>query len=166
MSTVESDGFLSSELSDHIDECRKHYENWFELLMRVNRLAQLLLEEVRIEPANLQQSIACLFYIRLLGHTQGAVILIERCMLAQSEVLCRASLESLFGLLAVVNHADTAQLLVRSDRHHQLKLLKATLRLGETLGADASETGHPRSRRTQKAVGRRSRPGGEDVASS
>ena len=137
MSTIESDGFLSPELHRHIDECRRRHAGWFELLTRANRLGQSLLKEVRIEPTNLQQSIACLFYIRLLGHAQAAVILIERCMPTQSEVLCRASLETLFGLVAVVYHADTAQLLVRGDRHHRLKLLKATLRRGETVGADA-----------------------------
>ncbi len=52
---------------------------------------------------------------------------------------CRASLEALFGLLAVVEQPETAQLLVRGDRNHQLKLLKATRRRCESLGADAQK---------------------------
>jgi Family of unknown function (DUF5677) len=137
MSTVEIDGFLSPELRRRIDECRSRHAAWFELLTRTNRFGQSLLKEVRIERNSLQQSIACLFYIRLLGHAQGAILLIERCMPAQSEVLCRATLETLFGLVAVVDRADTAQLLVRGDRHHQRRLLKATLRRGESIGAEA-----------------------------
>jgi hypothetical protein len=137
MSTVEIDGFLSPELHRQIDECRSRHAAWFELLRTTNRLGQSLLKEVRIDPTWLQHSIACLFYVRLLGHAQGAVLLIERCMPVQAEVLCRASLETLFGLIAVVDRADTAQLLVRGDRHHQRRLLKATLRRGESIGAVA-----------------------------
>ncbi len=139
MSTIEIDGFLSPELQRHLDECRRRYAAWFELIKRSNRFGQALLKEVRIDPTNLQQSIASVFYVRLLGHAQGAVLLIERCMPTQGEVLCRASLEALFGLLAVVERADTAQLLVRGDRHHQLRLLKATLRRSESLGPEAQQ---------------------------
>lgn len=139
MTTIETDGFLSSELQRHLDECRRRHAGWFEFIKRSNRFGHSLLTEVRIDPTNLQQSIASLFYIRLLGHVQGAVLLIEHCMLAQGEVLCRASLEALFGLLAVVERADTAPLLVSGDRHHQLKLLKATLRRYESLGAVAQQ---------------------------
>ena len=143
----------------------RRYRDWFELLMRANRLGQLLLKEVRVEPANLQQSIACLFYIRLLSHVQGTVILIERCIPTQGEVLCRASLETLFGLVAVANRADTAKLLVRGDRHHQLKLLKATLRRGQTLGAELVKEA-TLVLENSKAVRHESRPGAENVASS
>jgi uncharacterized protein DUF5677 len=139
MSTVEVDGFLSPELRRQIDACRSRYAAWFEVLSTTNRLGQSLLAEVRADHSCLQHSIACLFYVRLLGHAQGAVLLIERCMPAQAEVLCRASLETLFGLVAVVDRAETAELLVRGDRHHQRRLLKATLRRGDSIGAEAVE---------------------------
>jgi len=60
-------------------------------------------------------------------------------MPTQGEVLCRTSLEALFGLLAVVERPDTTELLVKGDRHHQLNLLKATRRRGESLGPDAQQ---------------------------
>jgi len=78
MSTVEIDGFLSPELEGHIGKCRERHAAWFDLVKRTNRFGQSLLKEVRIDSGNLQQTIAGLFYIRLLGHAQGAVLLIER----------------------------------------------------------------------------------------
>jgi hypothetical protein len=57
-------------------------------------------------------------------------------MPTQGEVLCRASLEALFGLLAVVDKVDTAELLIRADRYHRSDLLKATLRRHESFDAD------------------------------
>jgi len=137
MNTIEIDGFLSSEVQHYVSECRGRYVAWFELIQMINRFGQSLLGEVRIDPANFQQSTAGLLYTRVLCHAQGAVLLIERCMPTQGEVLCRASLEALFGLLAVVERIDTAELLIKGDRHHQLDLLKATLRRHEGLDADA-----------------------------
>lgn len=137
MSTIEIDGFLSPEIQNYLRECRGRYAAWFELIQTINRLGQSLLGEVHINPTNFQQSTAGLLYLRVLCHAQGAVLLIERCMPTQGEVLCRASLEALFGLLAVVERIDTARLLIRSDRHHQLDLLKATLRRHESLDTDS-----------------------------
>lgn len=137
MSTIEIDGFLSPEIEHYAQECRGRYAAWFELIQTIDRFGQSLLGEIRINPMNFQQSTACLLYLRVLCHAQGAVLLIERCMPTQGEVLCRASLEALFGLLAVVESIDTARLLIRGDRHHQLDLLKATLRRRESLDSDA-----------------------------
>ena len=137
MSTVEIDGFLSCGLQHHVDECRRRHAAWFELVARTNRLGQSLLGEVRIDPSNFQQWFAGLFFGRLLGHVQGAVLLIERGMLAPGEVLCRAGLEALFGLLAVIERLETAQDLIRADPRQQRRLLNATLRRGDSLGAHA-----------------------------
>ena len=136
MSMIEIDGFLSPATEGYLGQCRRKYGAWFDVIKTVNRIGQSLRGEVRIDPINLQQSMAGLMYVRVLGHAQGAVLLIERCMLTQGEVLCRASLEALFGSLAVVEQPDTAQLLARGDRHHQSRLLKATLQGGESLGDD------------------------------
>ena len=137
MSAIEIDGFLSPEIEHYLHECRGRYAAWFELIQTINRFGQSLLGEVQINPTNFQQSTAGLLYLRVLCHAQGAVLLIERCMPTQAEVLCRASLEALFGLLAVVERIDTARLLIKADRHHRLDLLKATLRRHESLNADA-----------------------------
>ena len=126
-STINVDGFLSPEVQQYLNECRARYADWFQLVQSINRLAQLLLGEVRIDTDEPRQSIAGLLFARVLCHAQGAVLLIERCMPTQSEVLCRASLEALFGLLAVVEKPDIADLLVKADRYQRRDLLKARL---------------------------------------
>lgn len=136
MSTIDADGFLSPEVQRYLNECRVRYAGWFELVRSINRLAQSLLGEVRIDADEPRPSIAGLLFTRVLGHAQGAVLLIERGMPTQGEVLCRASLEALFGLLAVVEKADTAEFLIKADRRHRLNLLKAKQRLSAGLDAD------------------------------
>lgn len=139
MNTIDSNGFLSPEIQRYLDVCHTIYARWFELVHAVNHLGQSLLGEVKIDSTDQQQSIAALLYSRVLGHAQGAVLLIERCMPTQGEVLCRASLEALFGFIAVAEKADTAELLVKADRYDQSSLLKAVLRRSESLNAHSQQ---------------------------
>jgi hypothetical protein len=134
MNRIDDEGFLSQEVDRYLNECRSRYAAWFQLVQSINRLGQSLLGEVRMDQDDPQHSIAGLLFVRVLSHAQGAVLLIERCMPTQGEVLCRASLEALFGLLAVAEKADTAMLLVKADRYHRQKLLEAKLRLSDLPG--------------------------------
>jgi len=65
-----------------------------------------------------------LFFVRALDHFRGAVLMAERGMAAQAEVLCRCVLEALFALAAIRADESTTTKLIRGDRHHQLKMLE------------------------------------------
>jgi hypothetical protein len=136
MTTLDTDGFLSPDIEGYVEECQARYKEWFQVVRSINQLSQSILHEVNIDPIDLQQYLAGLLYIRVLSHAQGAVLLIEHCMSTQAEVLCRASLEALFALLAVIEKRDTAHFLVKGDRHHQRDLLKATLKTYENISVE------------------------------
>lgn len=125
MNSIDREGFLSPAMAEWTSECRKQHDAWFILCEDINRLAHNLLGHFQPHAENPRESLAALFFLRVLSHFQGAVVIVERGMISQAEVLCRCALEALFALAAIKAKEDTAIALVQADRHHQLDLLKA-----------------------------------------
>jgi hypothetical protein len=131
MISTEDEGFLSPAMSEWISRCRKQYDAWFVLYKDTNRLAHGMLDRLKPHAEDPRESIVALFFLRVLSHSQGAVVVVERGMISQAEVLCRCALEALFALAAIKAEEDTATALILADRYHQLDLLKAARKQAE-----------------------------------
>lgn len=118
MRSIEDQGFLGPAMAEWIAQCRKQHEAWFALCEDINRLAHSMLCRLQPHAENPRESLAALFFLRVLSHAQGAVVVVERGMTSQAEVLCRCALEALFALAAIKAKENTVLALIQADRHH------------------------------------------------
>jgi hypothetical protein len=121
MTTLSEEGFLSDEVDAVVRTIRAKQSPWFTELRVLNRLlveAQYTLE-IHVESA--QESVCAALYVRGLTHSQAAVILIERGMVASAKAMARCALEALFKLGACAREPARALALLDEDEIDKLR---------------------------------------------
>jgi hypothetical protein len=71
--TIDTDGFLSADISTWVEKHRKENREWFELASDLNRVAHQQLALLKIPSEDSKAFTAALLFIRGLSNFQGAI---------------------------------------------------------------------------------------------
>lgn len=93
-------GFLSTESTQSEVALKVTSSHYYELCKNLNKVAQTLLNDSIVHPDDRKEVYATLYFQRILSHYQAILIMAERCMFHQVEVMLRCMLEALFNLVA------------------------------------------------------------------
>ena len=100
--SIDDQGFLSeTDIMQYRDQIRQQYTQYFDLIHRVNTLCQQAKFQLDGTSINSQNRMAVYLMIKLLGDTQGAVLLVERGLASQARALLRAACETCIILARV-----------------------------------------------------------------
>jgi len=124
MSEFKEEGFLSTEMVDTAQECRRQHSEWFALCESMNRFSLALASRLVCHPNNRQECLAAALFLRTISIFEGTVVLIERCMLIEAKILLRTLMETLFALRAITLHAEVADEFYGSQYITKLKALR------------------------------------------
>jgi hypothetical protein len=133
MSSLNEAGFLSTEIQQWIQKHRQANQKWFSLSERCSKLGQQILLSMKIDNENLQQILVALWFNRLLSHFQAIILLMERGMLFEAQIILRTLTEVSFSLVAVAENASLAQDFLKDDKVQQLKSLNTYMNLPKHL---------------------------------
>ncbi|MGC9520064.1 MAG: DUF5677 domain-containing protein [Desulfuromonadaceae bacterium] len=123
MSTIEKSGFLSREIEHYIEKHRVENKPWFLLSEKCNELGQEILNTIEISRGDLQRMLAALWFSRTLTHFQAVVLLIERGMLYEAQIILRTLIEVLFSLVSLSKNPDMGQEFLKDEKVQHLKAL-------------------------------------------
>jgi hypothetical protein len=133
VSSLNEAGFLSSEINEWIQKHRKENEKWFALSERCSNLGQQVLLSIKVSNNDLQKLLVSLWFNRLLSHFQAIVLLMERGMLYEAQILLRTLVEVSFSLVAVAENPEISQDFLKDDKAQQLKALNTYMNLPKHL---------------------------------
>jgi Family of unknown function (DUF5677) len=126
-------GFLSAEIHEWIQKHRNENEKWFSLSERCSNLGQQVLLSITVNNNDLQRILVSLWFNRLLSHFQAIVLLMERGMLYESQILLRTLVEVSFSLIAVAEDPEISREFLKDDKVQQLKALNTFINLPKHL---------------------------------
>ena len=143
MSKFKEQGFLSTEMADAAQQCRKQYAEWFTLCESINKFSIALTSKTTCHPDSRQECLVAALFLRTLSIFEGIIILIERCMLNEAKILLRTLMEVLFALRAITLDAEVGEEFYQSHltakRRALLKFRKSSLNLADSQGRDLTE---------------------------
>lgn len=117
-------GFLSDEsTSNHIAQ-EMTSSQYIKLCKNLNELAQSVLNKAVVRPHDRKEVYVSLYFQRMLSHYQAGIIMAERGMLHQVEIMLRCMLETLFDLVAFHQNEELFEALIIGDHAQRLKLLE------------------------------------------
>lgn len=125
-------GFLSEECFTNDISKQVTDTEYFKVCKSLNELAQSLLNKAVVHPDDRKEVYATLYFQRMLSHYQAILIMAERCMLHQVEVMLRCMLETLFDLVAFHKNKELFEALVMGDSAQRLEMLKLIRQQQET----------------------------------
>jgi len=125
-------GFLSDECSSNDVSKLVTESEYFKVCKSLNKLAQSVLNKAIVHPDDRKEVYATLYFQRMLSHYQAILIMAERCMLHQVEVMLRCMLETLFDLVAFHKNNELFEALVMGDSAQRLEMLKVIRKQQET----------------------------------
>lgn len=117
-------GFLSTESTQNEVARQVTSSHYYELCKNLNKVAQSLLNDSVVHPDDKKEVYATLYFQRMLSHYQAILIMAERCMLHQVEIMLRCMLEALFSLVAFHENKEVFEALVLGDSSKRLDLLR------------------------------------------
>lgn len=133
MSSLNEAGFLSTEIHEWIQKLRKENDKWFSLSERCSNLGQQVLLSLRVNKNDLQKILVALWFGRLLSHFQAIVLLMERGMLYEAQILLRTLVEVSFSLIAVAESPEISEDFLKDDKVQQLRTLNTYMNLPKRL---------------------------------
>jgi hypothetical protein len=104
------------------DDLVVRYHAWSSLLGEVEGACRGMQHAPRINGGDLRHVLVATLFARTIQHVAAATILIERGLKAQSRVMLRAGMESLFSLAAVVADEKFATRFLAADQIERRKL--------------------------------------------
>lgn len=116
-------GFIDEEIESWINKIHQNNSDLFRLCKDVNRLGQNAIFKIEAHNKDLQEILSATLYIKALSTYQGIILLVERGMLPQAQILLRALLETIFSLRAITINKSLAIDYVCSDQIQRLKSL-------------------------------------------
>jgi hypothetical protein len=122
MSSFAESGYLSTEIDKCIKEIRNRYSEWLDLIESINRFGQELQYRLKVDVTDPQSLVCATLYARTLSTFQAAVLLSERGIAPQAQMLLRCMLESIFSLVAISKHKDMARQFIAADAVNRLKM--------------------------------------------
>lgn len=117
-------GFLSDESSTNNIASEVTSSDYFKLCKELNVLAHSALNTAIIHPDNRKEVYIMLYFQRMLSHYQAMIIMAERGMVHQVEVMLRCMLETLFDLVAFHKNDDLFNALILGDDDQRLAFLE------------------------------------------
>jgi len=117
-------GFLSDESSTNHIALEVITSQYFTICNDLNVLAHSALNQAVVHPDNRKEVYVMLYFQRMLSHYQAMLIMAERGMVHQVEIMLRCMLETLFDLVAFHKNEDLFDALIYGDDDQRLQLLK------------------------------------------
>lgn len=117
-------GFLSAESTENDLAKQVTSAESYNVCTRLNALAQSVLNRAVIHPDDRKEVYLTLYFQRMLTHYQAVIIMAERGMLHQVEIMLRCMLDTLFDLVAFHKHEQLFEALILGDNSQRLALLK------------------------------------------
>jgi len=117
-------GFLSDESASNQLAQQVTSSGYYKVCVNLNRLAQSLLQKAVVHPDDRKEIYMTLYYQRMLSHYQGLIIMAERGMIHQVEIMLRCMMDTLFDLVAFHENNELFESLVLGDSEQRLTLLK------------------------------------------
>ena len=116
-------GFLSDESSTNHIALEVIKSEYFSICNDLNVLAHSALNQAVVHPDNRKEVYIMLYFQRMLSHYQAMIIMAERGMVHQVEIMLRCMLETLFDLVAFHKNNDLFDALIFGDDEQRLQLL-------------------------------------------
>ena len=117
-------GFLSDESSTNHVALKVITSEYFKVCNNLNVLAHATLNKAVVHPDDRKEVYFTLYFQRMLSHYQAAIIMAERGMVHQIEIMLRCMLETLFDLVAFHENEDLFDALILGDGYQRLELLE------------------------------------------
>lgn len=123
IANIETQGFLSEEISKWVQGFRSKHEKFFSLVSDTNALCQKTMFELDAHSRHGQEVLVASLYIRALGTFQAAILLAEKGMIPQANMLARSLLEVIFTLSAICKNKELVNIYVNEDKKLRLRFL-------------------------------------------
>jgi hypothetical protein len=123
MSEFEKHGFLAIDSLRASEEMQRQCGDYLSLLRELNERAQEVQYSLEVRKNSLPQLLSAILYSRLLSSYQAAIILCEKGMKSQGNMLLRAVIESLFPLVATSKDSNFAERYRLADHTSRLNSL-------------------------------------------
>lgn len=131
--------FLSSELEKVVARIQLAHAKSFDFAWRLNELAHQALFGTKADPQHLQQLLLVTLEHRALTSYQGVVLLAERGLPSEAQVVLRTLLEVTFRIVAIAKNEDVGRAYVLEDQLHRRKFINKYKLLDEELRTEVSE---------------------------
>ena len=143
MSSIEKNGYLSSEIDEWIKKHKSENSDLFKLAEEINTFAQEQMFLLNVNNRDYQEILSDTAFVRSHSNYQGGLILLQRGMVYEAATLIRAQVEAMFVLTAAVKERKFAKAYILSEETQKLKLLKKIRRSSDELqneiAADVTE---------------------------
>lgn len=140
MSPLIKNGFLGKEITPYIDDIRAKSSDFFQLSDETNKLSHQVLFKIDAHSKHEQELLVATLYMRIMASFQGVIILAERGMIPQSQVIMRSLLEAMFTLCALSEKRDLCTVYIQAEQKKRLKLLNKLGMLKSGLPSDKEES--------------------------
>ena len=128
MNTIESDGFLSNQITYLIKKNWNQNSKWFNLCKEINIFSHTTMFNMIVHNKCKLELMVALLYIRSMSNFQGVIIMAERGMVNEAKTLLRCLLECEFAVVAIDKDKTIVDRLILDDRIQQLGKLNAIKR--------------------------------------
>jgi hypothetical protein len=131
MATFEEQGFLADEFSFFTEEANAKYGGLISICMELNRLTQRFQYSLAIHNEHLPEIMGSILFSRVLSTYQAALLLSQKGMKHQVQMLIRCMLEPFFPLVAISKGLNFVNAFVLSEEHERLKGINKLIRYKE-----------------------------------
>ncbi len=128
MGKIEQNGFLSEEIQQWVEKHRQDNSEWFSLCEEINKFSHKVMLSTEVHENVLIELIAATLLVRAMSNFQGMLILAEKGMKHETEVLLRSLVERTFAMVAIDKNGQVCKVLVYNDLFRRKRLLNATHR--------------------------------------
>jgi len=128
VNTIETDGYLSNQITYWIKKNRNQNSKWFNLCKEINRFSHTTMFKMIVHNKCKLELMVALLYIRSMSNFQGVIIMAERGMVNEAKTLLRCLMECGFAVVAIDKDKTIVDRLILDDRIQQLEKLKAIKR--------------------------------------
>lgn len=139
MSTFETDGFLSDELSEITEPATAQYASKLELASDANRLAHKMIYSVDVKNEHLPDILLATLLTRQTASFQSFYILLRKGLLTQAKILLRNLAETMFIVGAIRKDVEFPNRYVLSEEISRKKSLEALMRDRQRRGGDIDQ---------------------------
>jgi hypothetical protein len=121
MSSIETDGFLSSEIQDVRTRVRNQFQGLVRECEQVSRSATMQVFGQNVITPTIPRAVAASLWARCLSSCQAAILLAERGMGLDALAQLRTGYESLFFCVALIKRPDVIARLADEDTRQRIK---------------------------------------------
>lgn len=131
MTTFNEYGFLADDFSFFTDEANAKHGDRISICKELSHLAWRFQYSLSIHNEYPPEIIGSILYMRVLSTYQAAILLSQRGMKHQVQMLIRCTLEPLFPLVAISNDINFVNSFVLSEEHERLKGINKLIKFKE-----------------------------------